>query len=308
MSITLWQPINFGDTPGDLGDHADAAAENTSINTNLGPQTFVGDALALIGHADGGDDTLGSGGMAPITIIGDAIMITDHARGGNDHIDAVAKAGGIGVGDAVTLSGHARGGDDTIFAAASHIGLNGGAAYGDAQTIIDHARGGDDVVGVGLGGTAYGDAQTLSDFAVGGNDTLIGLEGVLPGGLAKMYGDGAELFDHSKGGNDTLTSGSYANEQMWGDAAVVAPTAQTGADTFVFSPHNGQDQIMDFQAGKDHIELKDFGFTDFSDVAGHVHDTPDGALITFDTISYGHDDSILVAGIHQLNASDFILA
>jgi Ca2+-binding RTX toxin-like protein len=125
---------------------------------------------------------------------------------------------------------------------------------------------------------------------------------IAPDTGSTMYGDGAALLDHAKGGNDTLISGK-GNDRMWGDAATVAPTAQTGADTFVFSPPNGQDQIMDFQPGQDHIELKGFGFNNFNDVASHIQDTPNGALITFDA-----NDSVLIVGVHHLSASDFLLA
>ena len=51
---------------------------------------------------------------------------------------------------------------------------------------------------------------------------------------------------------------------------------------------------MDFQPHKDHVELKGFGFATFDDIASHVQYTPDGALIAFDTTSYGRQDTILV--------------
>jgi len=116
-----------------------------------------------------------------------------------------------------------------------------------------------------------------------------------------MYGDGQELLDHARGGNDTLISGS-GNDQMWGDAAIVAPTAHAGADTFVFSPPNGHDTVMDFQPGQDHIELKGYvDITNFSQLAPHITDTAAGALITFDT-----NDSVLVANDHHLISGDFL--
>jgi hypothetical protein len=308
MSIALYQPITFGDTSGNLANNALAAAQTISIDTNTGPQTLVGDALTLAGHAVGGGDTLSAGGMAPTIIIGDAVTIIGRARGGDDDVTAGTEAMPTAFGDAVTLSGHARGGNDSVSAIGGSFGPMSGTAYGDSETITGHASGGDDVVTVGLAGTAYGDAQTLSGHAIGGDDTFIGSLGIMPGGTAQMYGDGAELLGHSRGGNDTLKSGEATNDQMWGDAAVVARSAITGADTFVFSPHNGQDTIMDFRHNKDHIELKGFGFATFDDVASHVQYTPDGALIAFDSTSYGVQDTILVVGVAQLSANDFILS
>jgi Ca2+-binding RTX toxin-like protein len=120
-----------------------------------------------------------------------------------------------------------------------------------------------------------------------------------------MYGDSLELLDHAKGGNDTLISGP-GNDQMWGDAATVAPT---GADTFVFSlarinapsPAIGHDQIMDFQPGQDHIELQGFSqVTNFDQVASHTTDTAQGSLITIDA-----NNSILVTNDHNLTSGDF---
>jgi Ca2+-binding RTX toxin-like protein len=124
--------------------------------------------------------------------------------------------------------------------------------------------------------------------------------GPFPGPAMTMYGDGASLLDHATGGNNTLISGA-ANDIMWGDAATVSPTATTGPNLFVFSPPNGNDSIMDFKPGLDHIELKAYGFTSFNSVADLITNTAQGALITFDA-----NDSILVANDHHLTSGDFI--
>jgi hypothetical protein len=198
------------------------------------------------------------------------------------------------------MTGFSVGGNDTVEA----YSLFFSNAFGDAITMMDRAHGGNDIVSGASVFTnrLYGDAQTLSGFSIGGNDTVIARS--MPGlsGNTAMYGDGAEILDRAKGGNDTLISGANS-EQMWGDAATVAPTARTGADTFVFLPPNGHDTIADFERGKDHIDLRAFGFSSFNDVASHIEDTQNGALISFDA-----NDSILVVGVHQLSASDFILA
>ncbi len=298
MAITLYQPALFGDTS---GKHARPAAQTISVDTNSGERTLVGDVPTLMGRAVGGNDTLGCGGLASGIVIGDAITITGRARGGNDDISASSKAYAIAVGDAVTLGGQARGGNDIVTASTY---LHGGIAYGDSEIMANKARGGHDVLKVGLAGTAYGDAQTLSGSAIGGNDTFIGSNGI-PGETARMYGDGEQLLERSKGGNDVLISGPETTDHMWGDAAVIASTAKTGADIFVFSPHNGQDTIFDFQPAKDRIELKGFGLTTFDDVASHIQYTLDGALIGLTTSWYGQD-TILVVGVTQLSASDFI--
>ena len=64
------------------------------------------------------------------------------------------------------------------------------------------------------------------------------------------------MSDNARGGNDTLISGT-GTDHMWGDAQIIngvaaSPTAATGtvttgADTFVFAPGNGNDDINDFR-------------------------------------------------------------
>jgi serralysin len=122
------------------------------------------------------------------------------------------------------------GGNDTI------VGGNGRAnsLTGDAQQMTDHAEGGDDMLTSNSGGASalFGDAQAMSGSARGGNDTLIGSNLI---SFGDMYGDARALADNSVGGNGVLISGRGI-DHMWGDAAVVAAAAVTGADTFVFAP------------------------------------------------------------------------
>jgi hypothetical protein len=93
---------------------------------------------------------------------------------------------------------------------------------------------------------------------------------------------------------------------MWGDAATISATATTGADLFVFHPNNGQDQIMDFQPGKDRIEIDGYGVSGFTALVSHLQATADGVLITLD--ANDTPDTVLVRGvtIAQLSAGDFV--
>jgi hypothetical protein len=327
MAIFLPTPIIYGVSSGDLGDHIRDAPLSLTGNA-----TVIGDANTLFSHAVGGDDTIVMFSISGnVVAIGDAVTMADQTRGGDDNITANANVfAAIVAGDAVTLSGHAHGGNDTITASgrssvtlygdaqviedhaqggndtvivgASRFGLTG---FGDAQIITDHGRGGDDVVsGQGFGSVPqqlYGDAYTLSGSAIGGNDTVIGANG----GPSQIYGDGHELLDHAKGGDDVLVSGA-ANDLMWGDAPVVAPTAQTGADTFLFDrtsqPNLGNDTIEDFEPGKDQIALQHYsGVANFGDLTAHISDTAAGSLITFDA-----QNTILVANDHALAVGDFV--
>lgn len=312
--------VVYGDTSGDLADHAQGADDVVDQEGGTRFLIVVGDADALTGHAVGGNDTVTADARFA-EALGDAFTITDHARGGDDVVTADSPGSNFAIGDAETISGHGSGGNDRVFTGegasigdalliTDHgrggddtISISGesAVAYGDAETMSGYAKGGDDMITAhNYGFTEYGDAEVLKDHAQGGNDTLVGLSLGFP---SKMYGDGQTLADYAKAGDDVLISGS-GDQLMWGDAEVVGPHATRGVNRFVFAPQNGHDQIMDFQPGKDHIELDGFGFSGFQALAAHFQATPDGVLISFDT-----DDDILVrnVGVNQLHAADFIL-
>jgi Ca2+-binding RTX toxin-like protein len=118
-----------------------------------------------------------------------------------------------------------------------------------------------------------------------------------------LFGDGEVLLDNTRGGDDTLVGDSSTADQMWGDAMVLSPTATTGADLFLFHPGGGHDQIMDFELGRDRIEIDGFGFSGFADLTSHFQITSDGVLI-----SLAADDDVLVRGVSlaQLTAGDFV--
>src|ERR1700704_1207064 len=151
---------------------------------------------------------------------------------------------------------------------------------------------------------------SLTDHQHGTNDTLIGLANA----LNTLYGDALAMDDHARGGNDTLISGA-GTDHMWGDAQVIngvaaSPTAPTGtvitgADTFVFAPGNGNDDINDFrQSDHDKIDVRAYGFHNIADMTI----TADGGNTR---ISFDANDGVTLVGIadpHTLHPSDFLLA
>jgi hypothetical protein len=317
----------YGDSSGILKFHAQGLADVLAVTGSGDVLSIVavGDANSLSGRASGGDDTVSASAFFA-EAVGDAFTISGHARGGDDVVSAAAPGPATAIGDAETISGDGWGGDDQILASGLGYGdaylitdrghggndtitnFSGdfaGQSFGDAATMSGHARGGDDLLVVhGFGAAIYGDAQTMTGHAQGGNDTLEAPSSTPASVVSALYGDGETLADRARGGDDVLISGRQADDQMWGDAAVVGPHATRGADRFVFAPQNGEDQIMDFQPGKDHIELDGFGFTSFGAVATHFQPTADGVLISFDA-----DDGVLVrnVAVNQLHAADFIL-
>jgi len=327
QDIPLLGSITYGVTSGVIGAHAHtgalslvlslppdgttafvAEADRLTGQAQAGHNTLtgtvneaIGDAVTLSGHAQGGGNSIMiSGALGPGIAIGDAYTLTGHAHGGDNTVSSLARGGQAAVGDAVFMSGFAEGGHNHVSGSARIQTF----LYGDAEFMSQHATGGyNTLTGVETNPTVmFGDAFELSGHATGGHNTLIAPSGLGPVGPSYnlMYGDGYELLDHASGGGNTLVSGG-SNDMMYGDAAIVSPQATTAPNSFVFTPHNANDQIMDFRQGSDHIELRGFGFSSFSQLAADISSTAHGELITF-----GANDTILVVGVNQLRADDFV--
>jgi len=103
---------------------------------------------------------------------------------------------------------------------------------------------------------------------------------------------------------DVLISG-VGTDHMWGDAGYVAQGGTTGADTFVFAPGNGNDDINDFrQSNGDKIDVSAYGFLSMADMM--ITAFGGNTKIAFDA-----SNSVTLVGISdptQLQASDFIFA
>ncbi|CAN7627846.1 Ig-like domain-containing protein [Phenylobacterium sp. LjRoot225] len=294
-----------------LKDHARGGDNILNFGHNSSPApdgpaiTVFGDSLFITDYASGGDDWIvafaGPGANSIATAIGDAERLSGHATGGNDLVDPLGMTLSVGIGDANFLTDYAHGGDDVVVLSGGGPHGSTTLGYGDAEIMSGHSVGGDDIV---TARTAYGDAKTLTDDAQGGNDVVTGRLDY-PSFESTLFGDGAELLGNAHGGEDTLVGDSSTADQMWGDAATVSATATTGADLFLFHPGGGHDQIMDFELGKDLIEIADFGFSDFADLSSHFQTTSDGVLISLDT-----DNDVLVRGVTvaQLTAGDFVFS
>ena len=157
----------------------------------------------------------------------------------------------------------------------------------------------------------FGDAYAMLGNARGGSDTLVGGNGT----GSQMRGDAVAMNDQAIGGADRLISGT-GSDHMWGDAQyineveVLSPATdtglvQTGADTFVFGPGNGEDFVYDFrQSDGDRIDVSAYGFDDLGDLA--ISATNGNTLIAFDA-----DNSVMLVGFvdpSALRAADFLFA
>lgn len=231
-----------------VGGNDTVTANITELNTRL--TIFGDDHTMLLGHSQGGNDTLieVGGGWNTTLVVGDTQSMIDDAKGGNDTI--VANAHGTvyttvsAFGDvAGDMSGNAQGGHDDI---TGSIGWRGGANLfaGDAGgSMIDTAHGGNDTLDVSVltidgGATVSGDAiGALRGLAQGGNDSLtVTLDGDSPISGATLSGDSStSLMDLTQGGDDVLTvkidgQNAYASSSVYGDAPIMTGNSHGGND------------------------------------------------------------------------------
>jgi hypothetical protein len=328
MPLPILTPTVYGDHPGVISGFTHTGGFTINTILTMPSETLVGDSDVLTGFAVGGGNTLKLTGGNMASVIGDAITVNGFAHAGGNTVTVASFAVADAAGTAVTMSGFAQGGHNTVSAGA----FSGAFAYGDALTMTDFAKGGHNTVtgssghdfttlfgdagtmsGFAQGGSnmvvgratnpsiMYGDAFTLTGFARGGGNTLIAP--ALSGGIVTsntLYGDGHDLLGFASGGGNTLIGGQGANDTMWGDAAVVAATAHTRANTFEFAPSNAHDTIMDFHSGRDHIDLQGFGFSSFEQLATHFQTTANGLDIVFDA-----NNDVLLHGVTTVTAGDF---
>jgi serralysin len=330
MSIPLYPLVVYGVGPGTIADHT-ATGGFTVEQTDATPATVIGVTDTLAGFATSAPNTVFSEGENA-SALGDAQTVAGFVLAGRNTVTSEARGFSDAAGDAVTLEGFAQAGHNSVTASANGIAN----AYGDAYLMTGFAKGGDNTVSadIGQGGPAnlYGDAYILSGFASGGHNTL---SGASPGPEATwtmygdayeltdfahgggntltspgfsiapvtMYGDGYELLGHASGGDNTLVAGGRVEDIMYGDAAIVSRFAQTQANTFSFSPGIGQDVIMDFRSGEDHIDLQGFGLSSFQQLEQLLQTTANGLDIVFNSTS-----SILLHGVSQVAAGDFVFS
>jgi serralysin len=316
---------------GSLRDH-ERGTNDTLVNVGL-----FGDAFDMFDSSRGGNDILigGPGGFEQL--IGDAFAMFDSARGGNDTLISKASEGGVLWGDAREMHDSTRGGNDTLIGGDSpgtwllygdalemyfdsrggnDTVIGGGAPqtslFGDSGSMFHSARGGNDRLIAGDSDVSLlrGDAGIMLDDSRGGNDTLIGSDG----SVSYLVGDGFQMQDNARGGKDTLVSGT-GTDHMWGDGQVIngvaaSPTEPTGsvrtaADTFVFAPANGNDDINDFRQGDhDRIDVRAWGFQSLADMT--IIDAGTDTRIEFDATN-----SVTLVGFGDpgaLQESDFIFA
>jgi Ca2+-binding RTX toxin-like protein len=201
-----------------------------------------------------------------------------------DRLDGNAVANAIigGLGDDAAFG---REGNDKLFGQGGNDRLDGGSG-------ADVLNG-----GAGFDFAFYADAKAgvtanLANAALNkgdaAGDTYVSIEGLVGGEFADRFiGNTAANHLEGRAGNDVLIGGG-------------------GADTFRFTdePGTNVDRVRDFVNGIDRVDLTDFSFDNFADVAAIARDTAAGLRLDL-----GAGDVAIIANfkLAQFDAGDVLL-
>ena len=269
-----------------------------------------------------GNDRL-YGGEGDDVLEGDAGRDTIRGEEGNDVI-----SGGIDndklVGNAGDDTIMGDDGDDFLYGSEGNDMLYGGSG----SDSIRGEEGNDTISGGDAYDKLFGGIGDDSIMGDAGNDRLYGEEGndVLAGDLGRDTIQGNDGDDTISGGDDNdkllgnagndLIAGDAGNDRLYGhtgtdtllggagddtlqgneDADVLSGgtgndklLGGTGADTFVFVTGDGSDEISDFEAGIDLIDLTGYGFSSQGEV-----DAATNQIGTDVLISFGSDEILIL--------------
>lgn len=293
-----WSDI--GETAGDI------------VVSGAGSDEVFGDAVILV---------VDQGWNSAVVELGSDILIDLSPNGSADFNEVYGDGGSF------LIEGDASGGPIQIDSGDDLIAVGNGAIYGDfgAVTIypensVADIRFGDDSLFIG-DGSATGDAVELYVFmdyyswgyiqVFAGNDTLVAGDGgaTLYGDFQSVTGDegSGDLFIRM--GNDTLLSGA-GNDIMFGDLSFLwmtgqgGPSYQTGADTFVFAGVSGDDEIFDFEIGRDQIIYRGLTSTDRDLVIEGYDAVEDEYYMDFSALGGG---TLTLHYVEAIGESDVIL-
>lgn len=305
--------------------HDNASVGVFEIGANNDAIVGTAEADRIVGML-GDDDLIGrQGNDELIGGLGDDVL---SGRIGNDKLDG-------GDGQDVLVGGL---GNDVLLGGSGSDILKGGKgkdtlsyALSDAAVTVDlqagtvsggHGAGDIFVQMENVTGSAFGDIITGSNGAnkltgLSGNDSVHGGGGKDKlsggGGNDKLWGDALKDVIDGGAGNDALYGGSgndvlrggAGNDTLHGETGKDKLTGNLGADTFVFSNNLGSDEITDFVAGTDKIDLSAISsITNMTELTSAAFTTGGNTLIFVD----GGPDSITILNVteNELSASDFI--
>jgi glycerophosphoryl diester phosphodiesterase len=106
------------------------------------------------------------------------------------------------------------------------------------------------------------------------------------------------------GGKDNVLNGGAGRDTLIGGEGDDEFTGGQGLDTYVVAPGGGVDRVMDFEIGRDKIDLTAYsssGIDGFDDLA--IEQVGGDSVIAFD-----EGNAIIVIDTNGLRESDFLLA
>ena len=137
-----------------------------------------------------------------------------------------------------------------------------------------------------------------------GNDALVATVAAGSVGRSILHGGGGDDQLVVIGGSGNDLDGGTGKDTLAGGSGDDAFFGGTGADAFVFGPPTGHDTVLDFESGRDRIDLTAFASADIHGFSDLTIDTVNGdSIIRFDP-----NNDITVKSVAALKASDFWFA
>jgi Ca2+-binding RTX toxin-like protein len=202
------------------------------------------------------------GGSGNDTMIGNALNNVLTGNGGNDLLAGGAGADTLKGGDGLDTASYETSASGVIATLILNVGLSGDAK-GDVYSSIEN------LIGSNFGDILTGALKTNSNLAgLGGDDFLYG-------------GNGVNRLDGGAG-NDILVGGK-------------------GNDIFVFANDGSKDSILDFEKGKDKIDLTALAGVTASDVSYNAKTHQ----VQIDTDHNGVAD-MFINSLHAVGAGDYL--
>ena len=162
-----------------------------------------------------------------------------------------------------------------------------GIDYLQDDVFISHDR---------IGGGAQGDRLVGGEAA----DLMMGYDGndVLKGkhGDDDLYGGAGRDVLKGGAGNDVINGGE-GNDKMWGGG---------GEDLFVFNEGSGRDRIYRFEADRDKLDISDYGFQSYEEVAQAAWQQGRKVVIQLDEHS-GDQVQLIGVKLKDLGEHNFII-
>ncbi|MBE1284777.1 MAG: hypothetical protein GJ676_15815 [Rhodobacteraceae bacterium] len=294
--------FNYGYTSG-LGNWT-AGGEQTSISLrDIESLTLIGnDQQNNLGGGEfenlirggGGNDTI-SGGRARDQLFGEDGRDVISGADGDDLLDGGAGMDGLfaGNGNDILLGGADK---DRLYGGTGDDQLDGGTEndrlHGEAgKDQLDGGAGNDHLNGGSGDDTLRGGADSDRLVGASGNDTL----------------DGGTENDWLRGeaGEDILIGGA-GRDRLVGGIGDDDLTGGLDGDWFIFRDSDGTDRILDFELGRDRIDLRRSSFEAddliFAQKTGYVEVTFDG-----DTSAAGTTIQVLNVTVAELdNSANFL--